>query len=72
MGHWINAVDENFGGIESFILGAYDPNAGYGLGTYGFDPASNTFWAVLNHASEFAVAITIVSVASLWAIRSRS
>ena len=29
----------------------------YGLGAYGIDPADNTAWAVLNHASEFAVGV---------------
>ena len=38
----------------AFVLGAW--NASYGLGTFGVDPATNTAWAVVNHAGRFAVA----------------
>jgi hypothetical protein len=53
-GNWINAVDRNFGGTKKFVRGAWKP--GYGLGTYGVDPATKTAWAVINHNSDFAVA----------------
>ena len=52
-GHWINAVDRNFGGTKKFVKGAWKPE--YGLGTYGVDPATKTAWAVINHNSDFAV-----------------
>jgi hypothetical protein len=52
-GNWVNAVDMNFGGAKSFIMGPWD--AGYGLGTYGIDPSTKTVWAVLNHAGDFVV-----------------
>jgi len=53
-GNWTNAVANNVGGIPAFVLGAW--NASYGLGTFGIDPATNTAWAVVNHAGRFAVA----------------
>lgn len=53
-GNWVNAVDLNFGGAKTFVLGAYD--AAHGLGTYGVNPDDYTAWAVLNHGSDFAVA----------------
>lgn len=53
-GNWINAVDRNFGGTKKFVKGAWKPE--YGLGTYGFDPATKTAWAVINYNSDFAVA----------------
>jgi hypothetical protein len=55
-GQWVNAVDENFGGTKAFVIGAYQ---GQGLGTYGYDPATKTFWAVLNYNADFAVAMDI-------------
>lgn len=53
-GLWANAVDLNQGGARAFVLGPWQE--AYGLGTHGFDPATNTVWAVLNHAGTFAVA----------------
>ena len=53
-GHWINAVDRNFGGTKDFVVGAWNP--GYGLGTYGVDPSTRTAWAVVNYDGDFAVA----------------
>ena len=53
-GNWTNAVAQNVGGTPTFVLGAW--NASYGLGNYGVDPATNTAWAVVNHAGRFAVA----------------
>jgi hypothetical protein len=52
-GNWVNAVDLNTGGTKHFVLGAWD--ASYGLGTYGVDKATGKAWAVVNHASDFAV-----------------
>jgi len=53
-GNWANAVVQNVGGTAAFVLGPW--NNSYGLGSYGVDPASNTAWAVVNHAGRFAVA----------------
>jgi hypothetical protein len=53
-GNWTNAVAQNVGGTPAFVLGAW--NASYGLGTFGVDPATNTAWAVVNHAGQFAIA----------------
>ena len=53
-GNWTSAVAQNVGGAPSFVLGAW--NSSYGLGTFGVDPATNTAWAVVNHAGRFAVA----------------
>jgi hypothetical protein len=52
-GHWVNAVNLNFGGSKSFVVGSWKP--GMSLGTYGVDPSSKTAWAVVNHAGDFAV-----------------
>ena len=52
-GHWVNAVDKNFGGSKSFVLGPW--NSSYGLGTYGVDTAANTAWAVIDYDGDFAV-----------------
>ena len=52
-GVWANAVDANLGGAKTFVNGPW--NASYGLGTYGVDTNPNTAWAVINHASDFAV-----------------
>jgi len=53
-GNWTNAVAQNVGGTPAFVLGAW--SASYGLGTFGVDPATNTAWAVVNHAGRFAIA----------------
>ncbi len=53
-GVWANAVDRNTGGTRKFIRGPWV--SAYGLGTYGFDPATNTAWAVINYNAAFAVA----------------
>lgn len=58
-GEWVNAVDENFGGIKKFVVGPYKKR--YGLGTYGIDPKTKTAWAVLNYNADFAVADDIGS-----------
>lgn len=50
-GRWVNAVDENYGGIKKFVRGAY--KAGYPLGTYGVDPKTKNAWAVVNHGGIF-------------------
>src|ERR1019366_10827984 len=53
-GNWTSAVAQKVGGTPAFALGAW--NASYGLGTFGVDPATNTAWAVVNHAGQFAIA----------------
>jgi len=53
-GHWVNAVDMNFGGTKQFVLGPY--KSGYGLGTYGVDLKTGTVWAVINYNNVFAAA----------------
>jgi hypothetical protein len=51
-GRWVNAVDLNIGsGVKRFVYGAYNPN--YGLGTYGYDRATKTSWAVLDYNADF-------------------
>jgi hypothetical protein len=52
-GVWANAVERNTGGTRKFIRGPWVP--AYGLGTYGFDPAASTAWAVINYNAAFAV-----------------
>ncbi|HVP12729.1 MAG TPA: metallophosphoesterase [Phycisphaerae bacterium] len=52
-GGWTNAVMLNVGGTPSFVFGPWV--AGYPLGTYGIDLATQTAWAVLNNNGEFAV-----------------
>ena len=54
-GQWVNAVNKNVGpgSVPNLVAGPW--KAGYPLGTYGYDPAKKTAWAVLNHAGEFAV-----------------
>lgn len=51
-GNWINAVDQNLGGVKKQIQGAW--KSGYTLGTYGIDTATSTVWAVLNYNGYFA------------------
>jgi hypothetical protein len=51
-GNWVNAVDMNFGGVKEFVSGGYVP--GSKLGTYGFDPMTQTVWAVINYNGDFA------------------
>jgi hypothetical protein len=53
-GKWINAVDKNQGGTKKYVAGPW--KTGYELGTYGFDPKTNTSWAVINYNDTFAVA----------------
>lgn len=50
-GNWVSAVSLNNGGAHQYKVGAW--SASYPLGTSGFDPATHTAWAVVNHASEF-------------------
>jgi len=52
-GHWANAVSLNNGGTPQYLVGPWSVT--YPLGTYGFDPATQTAWAVVNHASDFVV-----------------
>lgn len=54
-GNWVKAVGKNIGNSKSKkVVGPYRP--GYGLGTYGVDPATATAWAVINYNGDFAVA----------------
>jgi hypothetical protein len=53
-GHWVNAVDLNFGGSKKFVFGPYKST--YELGTYGVDSKTGTVWAVINYAGDFAAA----------------
>ena len=64
-GTWVNAVDVNSGGTSTFVNRAWQ--LGDTLGTYGIDTAAKTVWAVVNHASDFAVtpvtqAVTVTTV----------
>ncbi|MGE4498127.1 MAG: metallophosphoesterase [Deferribacterales bacterium] len=52
-GTWINAVDQNFGGGNTFVQRAWQE--GDKLGTWGVDTATNTVWAVINYNGYFAV-----------------
>ena len=59
---WVNAVNGNYGGTARFVAGPYTPTYGqgaYGLGTYGVDTATHTFWAVINFNGDFAIAPSI-------------
>lgn len=57
-GEWVNAVDGNSTGTANFLGDvAYDSGEHFSLGNYGFDSSTNTAWAVLDHNSEFVVAI---------------
>jgi hypothetical protein len=52
-GNFYNATRFNVGAqTQTFVKGAYNPE--YGLGTYGFDPETQTVWAVINYVSDFA------------------
>ena len=53
-GTWVNAVDVNVGGVRVYVRGPW--KAAYGLGTYGFDPGTRRWWAVVDHGGQFAVA----------------
>jgi Calcineurin-like phosphoesterase len=52
-GHWVNAVNMNFGGTPKFVKGSWENNSE--LGSYGIDPKTKTAWAVVNFNGEFAV-----------------
>lgn len=55
-GQWVNAVLGNSSGTPIFAGNvAYDPALHFTLGTFGYDSAHNTAWAVIDHNSEFAV-----------------
>jgi hypothetical protein len=45
--------------VPMFVNGPY--SSSYPLGSYGIDTASKTAWAVINHASDFAVAPLVVN-----------
>jgi len=52
---WVNAVSKNTGGTAKFVNGPYDATK-HNLGDWGVDTQSNSFWAVINYNSDFAVA----------------
>ncbi len=57
-GNWVNAVLGNSdGGATAFNVGnqAYNPLTDFHLGYYGYNTATHTVWAVVDHNSEFAV-----------------
>lgn len=54
-GKWVKAVGLNSAGRPKFVKGPY--RDGMALGTYGLDAAAHTVWAVLDHASDFAVTV---------------
>jgi hypothetical protein len=55
---WVNAIDGNsVAGGSFFSDTAYNSATHFSLGNYGFDSVSNTAWAVLDHNSDFVVAI---------------
>ncbi len=57
-GEWVHAADLNSGaGSTKFVAGPFKET--YGLGTYGIDFSTKTVWAVINHASSFAVHASI-------------
>ena len=62
---WVNAVDGNAGGTNSFFQGSWtaylaaNPSAtpSTAVGVYGHDSATRTVWAVIDHNSDFAVVV---------------
>jgi len=54
---WEPVAGRNIGGTRQFVVGPW--KAGYALGTYGVDPATQTAWAVVNRGGEFAVAQSV-------------
>lgn len=74
-GNWVNTVSLNHGGTANFVLGDY--SSGFGLGTYGVNAETHEAWAVVNHNSEFVVAVPeptaigILGVSALLAFRRR-
>jgi len=56
---WVNAVGANTGSTTTtFVIGAYDSTK-HGLGTWGVNLSTHTFWAVINYNGDFAVAPSI-------------
>ena len=56
--NWVNAVDldSDLGASRHFVSGPFDVASDFQLGCYGFDPATHTAWAVIDHgATEFGV-----------------
>lgn len=51
-GTWINAVNQNFGGGNTFVQRAWQEDDK--LGTWGVDTSTNTVWAVINYNGYFA------------------
>jgi uncharacterized repeat protein (TIGR03803 family) len=71
LGQFVNAISGNSDhltdggdyllggpGIGNYVVGPYAPAIDITLGDYGYDPATHTAWAVLDHNSDFAVAGT--------------
>ncbi|MBI1367061.1 MAG: hypothetical protein GC162_00255 [Planctomycetes bacterium] len=56
---WVNAINGNHGSnTGGFFLGAYVDDASHNLlGAHGVDTTNHVVWAVLDHNSQFAVAI---------------
>jgi hypothetical protein len=56
-GNWVNAVDLNYAGTaaSNSVKGPWSASGNYGLGSYGFDTATRTAWAVVDHDSDFAI-----------------
>jgi hypothetical protein len=52
---WVNAVNGNTGGTSNYAGDRPFNAVTDTLGSYGFDSATHTAWAVINHDSEFAV-----------------
>jgi hypothetical protein len=66
---WVNAVAKNYGGTSTFVVRPWASDDT--LGTYGIDPSTTTAWAVINHASDFAVAsMNVANTAPVVAISS--
>ena len=73
---WANAVSANTGnnasggelgyvGTFSAFQGAYGTTLDNYIGAYGYDPVSDQAWAVVDHASSFAVAAAVPEPATL-------
>jgi hypothetical protein len=50
---WVKAVDldGDQGASQHFVLGPFDAANNFQLGCYGFDPATHTAWAVIDHGT---------------------
>ncbi len=57
-GNWTNAVNNNYGGSKQFVNGPWS-NSYTTPGTYGYNSADNSVWAVLNYAGIFAIVANV-------------